>query len=151
MRGVDEKNGGKLRRSARLNLSLFVASNEFLDIDNIGTNMIDSILRKRTMGGLGVYGFQQIMFRAIFLTKTDAAEFLAKQNTLSAAVLKRDIETKLSQMESGNEKFAIKQTLEQVLAADFTEPKKRELLYAQVFFAGFVVRTMYFFLKMGGK
>ena len=58
--------------------------------------------------------------------------FKSQQNQLSYALLKRDIETKLSLMEESDEKMGIVMTLEQIKTVDMPEVRKRELLYVMV-------------------
>ena len=58
--------------------------------------------------------------------------FKSQQNQLSYALLKREIETKLSLMDESDEKMAIIRTLEQIKAVDMPEIQKRELLYAML-------------------
>ena len=53
-------------RLADENESLPEPSLEFEQVDTIGMNIIDSILHKRRIGDLGLYGFQQVMYRLVF-------------------------------------------------------------------------------------
>ena len=53
-------------RIADENESLPEPSLELQQVDTIGMNIIDSILNKRRIGDLGLYGFQQVMYRLVF-------------------------------------------------------------------------------------